>query len=56
VGDVLTADTAFESISDEKKTSMGTGYFVTWLTTYRDQSGEIVGKQRFTTLRFKVGS
>ena len=56
VGDVLTADTVFESISDEKKTSMGTGYFVTWLTTYRDQSGELVGRQRFTTLRFKVGN
>ncbi|WP_137147725.1 MaoC family dehydratase N-terminal domain-containing protein [Mycolicibacterium sp. CR10] len=56
VGDVLTADTVFESISDEKKTAMGTGYFVTWLTTYRDQSGELVGRQRFTTLRFKVGN
>jgi uncharacterized protein len=53
VGDVLSSDTVFEEISDEKKTAMGPGYFVTWVTTYRDQDGEIVGRQRFRTLRFK---
>jgi acyl dehydratase len=56
VGDVLTAENVFESISDEKKTAMGNGFFVTWLTTYRDQDGEVVGRQRFRTLRFKTGS
>jgi hypothetical protein len=56
VGDVLTAENVYESISDEKKTAMGNGFFVTWLTTYRDQDGELVGRQRFRTLRFKTGS
>ena len=56
VGDELTAETVFETISDEKKTGMGTGFFVTWITTYRNQDGELIGRQRFRTLRFKKGS
>jgi uncharacterized protein len=56
LGDELTAETVFDEISDEKKTAMGDGFFVTWLTTYRDQNGEVVGRQRFRTLRFKKGA
>lgn len=56
VGDELTAETVFETISDEKKTAMGNGFFVTWLTTYRNQDGDVIGRQRFRTLRFKTGS
>ena len=56
VGDDITAETVFETISDEKTTAMGKGYFVTWITTYRDQNGEVIGRQRFRTLRFKTGS
>ncbi len=55
VGDEITAETVYETISDEKKTAMGNGFFVTWITTYRDQNGEVIGKQRFRTLRFKSG-
>jgi acyl dehydratase len=55
VGDDITAETVFETISDEKKTAMGHGFFVTWITTYRDQHGEVIGHQRFRTLRFKTG-
>lgn len=55
VGDEITAETVFDSISDEKKTAMGNGFFVTWVTTYRDQNGEVVGRQWFRTLRFKTG-
>ena len=54
VGDELTSETVFEEISDEKNTAMGAGFFVTWITTYRDQHGEVVGRQRFRTLRFKA--
>ncbi|MBV9637979.1 MAG: MaoC family dehydratase N-terminal domain-containing protein [Mycobacteriaceae bacterium] len=54
VGDSITAETVFETISDEKKTAMGNGFFVTWITTYRDQSGDVIGRQRFRTLRFKT--
>lgn len=55
VGDEITGETVFEAISDEKKTAMGNGFFVTWLTTYRDQNGDVIGRQRFRTLRFKTG-
>lgn len=53
IGDDLSAETVFETISDEKKTAMGTGFFVTWITTYRNQDGDLIGRQRFRTLRFK---
>lgn len=55
VGDEITSETVFDSISDEKKTAMGNGFFVTWVTTYRDQNGEVIGRQWFRTLRFKTG-
>jgi acyl dehydratase len=52
-GDLLSATTAVESISDEKSTALGRGYFVTWVTTYTDQRGEVVGRQTFRVLKFK---
>lgn len=53
LGDVISATTVFEDVSDEKKTALGTGYFLTWLMTYTDQSGEVLGRQRFRVLRFR---
>jgi acyl dehydratase len=53
LGEVLTSSTVLESISDEKQTRLGPGRFVTWLTTYTDESGEVVGRQRFRVLKFK---
>ncbi|MGH3576289.1 MAG: FAS1-like dehydratase domain-containing protein [Mycobacterium sp.] len=53
LGDVVTSTTLIEDISDEKKTAMGTGHFVTWVTTYADQDGEVLGRQRFRVLRFR---
>lgn len=53
-GDVLTSSSVCETISDEKTTALGTGYFVTWVTTYTDESGEVVGRQRFRVLKFKA--
>ncbi len=52
-GDTVSSQTVVESISDEKQTRLGTGYFVTWLTTYTDQDGEVVGRQRFRILKFR---
>jgi acyl dehydratase len=52
VGDVLSSTTAVESISERKTTALGTGYFLTWVTTYVDQHGEVVGRQRFRILKF----
>ncbi len=47
------ATTVYESVSDEKKTALGTGFFLTWLTTYTNQDGEVLGRQRFRVLRFR---
>lgn len=55
-GDTVASQTVVESISDEKQTRLGTGYFVTWLTTYTDQDGEVVGRQRFRILKFRPPS
>ena len=54
LGDVISATQVFEDISDERKTSLGIGHFFTWLTTYTDQSGEVLGRQRFRVFRFKA--
>ena len=52
-GDQLEAATLLESISERKTTALGVGYFVTWVTTYTDGAGEVVGRQRFRILKFK---
>jgi acyl dehydratase len=55
-GDLIDATTLLESISDRKTTALGTGYFVTWETTYCDQHGEVVGRQRFRVLKFRANA
>jgi uncharacterized protein len=54
-GDVVVSKTVVESISPEKKTSIGTGHFLTWLTTYTVDD-EVVGTQRFRILKFRPGA
>ncbi|MFL2935739.1 MAG: hypothetical protein ACJZ7Z_03330, partial [Myxococcota bacterium] len=41
-----------ESISARKKTGLGLGYFVTWITTYLDANDQVVGKQLFRIFKF----
>ncbi|MCV7443473.1 dehydratase [Mycobacterium paraense] len=53
LGDVISSTSVFEEVSDEKKTALGTGFFLTWLITYTDQNGEVLGRQRFRVLRFR---
>jgi acyl dehydratase len=53
-GDVLSSTSTCESVSDEKTTALGTGFFVTWVMTYVDQHGHVVGRQRFRVLKFKA--
>ncbi len=53
LGDVISATSVFEDVSDEKKTALGTGFFLTWVITYTDQNDEVLGRQRFRVLRFK---
>jgi uncharacterized OB-fold protein len=52
-GDRLSETKVIESISEEKKTALGAGHFVTTLSTYTDQAGEVVGTMRFRILKFK---
>lgn len=56
LGDVISATSTFESISGEKQTRLGPGRFVTWVTEYTDQTGGVVGRQRFRILKFKPGT
>jgi hypothetical protein len=56
VGDMVSASSVIESISEEKQTRLGPGHFVTWVTTYCDGSGQVVGRQRFRILKFKAGA
>ena len=56
LGDVLTVTSRLESISSEKQTALGPGYFVTNLHTHRDQNGEVVAEMRFRILKFKPPS
>ena len=56
LGDHLESSTVLESVSERKATALGDGYFVTWVTDYRDQSGDRVGRQRFRVLKFAPGS
>jgi acyl dehydratase len=51
-GDHLRVSSEIATISDRKTTGLGQGYFVTWVTTYRDADGEVVGRQLFRVLKF----
>ncbi len=53
LGEVITSTMVIESISEQKRTRLGPGHFVTWVTTYRDEAGEVVGRQTFRILKFK---
>ena len=52
-GDRVNVTEVIESISAEKKTGLGVGHFVTTLKTYRNGDDEVVGTQRWRTLRFR---
>lgn len=51
-GDDVTAHTLIDSISEQKATARGIGYFIETVTTFSDQDGEDVGKQVFRVLKF----
>jgi uncharacterized protein len=52
-GDQVVATTLIESISEEKATALGIGYFVDTRTVFRDQRGEELGWMTFRVLKFK---
>ena len=51
VGDELVAESALHEVSELKGTSLGVGFFVTWVTTYR-VDGAVVGRQHFRIFKF----
>jgi len=55
VGDALSSDTSLESVSEQKHTGLGRGYFVTWSNRYFDVDGAAVGNQLFTVFKFAPG-
>ncbi len=52
-GDRVSATTVIESISEEKATALGIGYFINTRDVFRDQNGEEVGWMTFRVLKFK---
>jgi uncharacterized OB-fold protein/acyl dehydratase len=52
-GDRVSGTTVIESVSEEKATALGIGYFIETRTTFRDQNGEQVGWMVFRVLKFK---
>jgi len=52
-GDEVYFRSSCESISGEKATALGAGYFVTELSTFYDQRDEIVGTMRFRVLQYR---
>ncbi len=52
-GDVLTATSVIESVSEEKQTALGAGHFFTTATTYCDATGERVGTMLQRYLKFR---
>ena len=52
LGEVLQSDVIVESVSPLKTTALGKGYFVTWVSNFRDEKGALVGKQTFRILKF----
>jgi len=56
LGDELHMSTYVSKVSEEKKTALGIGHFVTSETEYTNQDGEKVGSMTFRILKFKPGT
>lgn len=52
-GDEVVGTTVIESISEQKATALGVGYFVNTRTIYENQHGEELGWMTFRVLKFK---
>lgn len=54
-GDEVTFHTVIDTISPQKATARGIGYFIETVTKFTDQNGEDVGRQVFRVLKFQPG-
>lgn len=52
-GDEVYHCSTIESISEEKTTALGVGFFVTQLCTYYNQRDEVVGTMRFRVFKYR---
>ncbi len=52
-GDVISLRATVADVSDEKRTGLGIGHFVTIDYDFTDQTGELVGRMNFRILKFK---
>jgi len=55
VGDRLTRESRYESMSDEKVTTVGIGHFIVIADRILNQHGEIIGTQKTRVLFFRPG-
>jgi uncharacterized OB-fold protein len=51
-GDSVTAHCVIDTISEQKATARGIGYFIETVTSFTDQDGEDIGRQVFRVLKF----
>jgi acyl dehydratase len=56
LGDLVHSRGEVEEVSEEKKTALGIGHFVTTVTEYENQDGEPLGRMRFRILKFQPGT
>jgi len=52
-GDLLTQSVTFAEVSDEKRTALGPGHFLTYASEFSDQHREVVGRMRLRILKFR---
>jgi acyl dehydratase len=55
-GSILTAVERYTTVSEEKRTSLGRGHFVTTLAEYTTQHGTVVGRVTTTVFHFRPSS
>jgi acyl dehydratase len=53
LGDRVSMFTVLAEVSPQKQTALGPGHFVTNLSTYTDQHGEVVGIERMRVIAFR---
>lgn len=54
VGDHVSVEEEIVSVSDEKTTRLGTGVFITSLSTYRDQYEQVIARNTNVLFRYDV--
>lgn len=56
LGELVRGVATLKDVSEEKRTGLGIGHFVTTETEYRNQADDVVGRMLFRILKFKPGT